>query len=152
MAFDERHIGGITLFDLKGRLTYSAGSELSTRIGARCLSPPTHVVLNLETVSYIDSAGLGAIVEAFTAVRHCGGELKLLNPTTRTRHLLEVTGLAQIVATFDAEDEALASFAGAVSPGPDVPADERGNGWSAASTDRVLSETGLECDDVAKVI
>ena len=57
----------------------------------------------------IDSAGLGAIIESFTAARNKAVRLTLLNPTERTRHLLEITGLARIVVTFDSEAAALAS-------------------------------------------
>ena len=39
------------------------------------------------------------LVEAFTVARNRSVKLKLLNPTERTRHLLEITGLARIVET-----------------------------------------------------
>ena len=78
-------------------------------VQAHLVGGATQLVLNLERVSYIDSAGLGAMVEAFSMARHKAVRLKLLNPTERTRHLLEITGLARIVETFDSEAAALAS-------------------------------------------
>ena len=69
----------------------------------------TELIVNLERVSYIDSAGLGAMVEAFTVARSRAVRLKLLNPTERSRNLLEITGLAKVVETFDSEAAALAS-------------------------------------------
>jgi anti-sigma B factor antagonist len=109
LEFSERMIAAVTVLDLEGRLTFTAGAEMGRRIQALLAGGATHLVLNLEDVSYIDSAGLGAMIEAFTAARHKAVRLTLLNPTERTRHLLEITGLARIVETFDSEAAALAS-------------------------------------------
>ena len=109
MGFNERTIAGVTVLDLEGRLTFTAGAELSRRIQALVMGGATQLVLNLEDVSYVDSAGLGAVVEALTVVRQKAARLTLLNPTKRTRHLLEMTGLARIIETFDSEAAALAS-------------------------------------------
>jgi anti-sigma B factor antagonist len=111
VSFNERRCGDVTILDMGGRLTYTSGTVMSQRVRSLAEVGPEHVVLNLGAVSYIDSAGLGALVEAFTMLRHRGGVLKLLNPTERTRRLLEITGLATLVATFDSESAALASFA-----------------------------------------
>jgi anti-sigma B factor antagonist len=109
LRFSERILAGVTVLDLEGRLTFTAAAEVGRRILALLVGGATHLVLNLEDVSYIDSAGLGAMIEAFTAARHKAVRLTLLNPTERTRHLLEITGLARIVETFDSEAAALAS-------------------------------------------
>jgi len=109
LGFNERMIAGVTVLDLEGQLTFTSGAEMGRLVQALLVGGATQLVLNLEGVSYIDSAGLGAMVEAFTVARHNAVNLKLLNPTERTRHLLEITGLAQIVETFDSEAAALAS-------------------------------------------
>jgi anti-sigma B factor antagonist len=109
LGLNERMIAGVTILDLEGRLTFTAGAEMGRRVQALLVGGTTQLVLNLEDVSYVDSAGLGAMVEAFTVARHKAVRLKLLNPTERTRHLLEITGLARIVETFDSEVAALAS-------------------------------------------
>jgi anti-sigma B factor antagonist len=109
LGFHERTIAGVTVLDLEGRLTFTAGADMGRRIHALLLGGATKLVLNLEDVSYVDSAGLGAMIEAFTMARQKAVRLTLLNPTARTRHLLEITGLARIVETFDSEAVALAS-------------------------------------------
>jgi anti-sigma B factor antagonist len=109
LKFNERTIAGATVLDLEGRLTFTSGAEMRRLVEALVVGGVTQLVLNLERVSYVDSAGLGAMIEAFTAARHKAVRLTLLNPTERTRHLLEITGLARIVETFDSEAAALAS-------------------------------------------
>ena len=110
MGLNERTIDGVTILDLEGRLTFTSGSELGRRVQALLVGGTTQLLLNLERVSYVDSAGLGAIIEAFTVSQHKAVRLKLLNPTERTRHLLEITGLARIVESFGSEAEAIASW------------------------------------------
>lgn len=110
MAFSERHIQDVTILDFEGRLTYTAGEDLSRRITALA-SNGANVVLNLAGVSYVDSAGLGAIVNAFTKLRDTGGGLAFLNPTLRTQHVLDITGIASLVKTFPSEQLAIASYA-----------------------------------------
>ena len=68
-------------------------------------------MLDLGRVRYVDSAGLGELVQAFSAVRNRGGAIKLLNLTKRLNDLLVLTRLLTIFDCFDHEADALASFA-----------------------------------------
>jgi anti-sigma B factor antagonist len=68
------------------------------------------LLLNLEGVPYIDSAGLGEIVRTYTTVSRQGGSLKLLNLTKRITDLLAITKLLTVFETFDSETDALKSF------------------------------------------
>ena len=68
------------------------------------------LILNLEGVPYVDSAGLGEIVRTYTTVSRQGGNLKLLNLTKRITDLLMITKLLTVFDTYDSEEEALNSF------------------------------------------
>ena len=111
MSISERIIDGITILDLTGRLTYSSGIEMGRRVRHLSDAGSDRIVLNLALVSYVDSAGLGSMIESFTWVQQQGGALKLLNPTARTKYLLEITGLSGVVTTFESEPAVVASFA-----------------------------------------
>ena len=110
MSFDERRVEDVTVLDCYGQLAYTAGDELKRRILALCGSDPVKVVLNLERVTYVDSSGLGAVVDAFIKVRKRGGALRLVNPSARTRHLLEITSIAPLFETYACDTDAVASF------------------------------------------
>jgi anti-sigma B factor antagonist len=69
-----------------------------------------NLLLNLEGVPYIDSAGLGEIVRTYTTVSRQGGALKLVNLTKRITDLLSITKLLTVFETFDLEKDAVASF------------------------------------------
>ena len=68
------------------------------------------IVLNLEDVPYVDSAGLGEIVRCYTTVSRKNGELKLLHLTKRIHDLLSITKLLTVFDTYDTESEAVNSF------------------------------------------
>jgi anti-sigma B factor antagonist len=71
------------------------------------------VVLNLEGVPYIDSAGLGEIVRTYTTISRQGGSMKLLNLTKRITDLLSITKLLTVFETYDNEADAVRSFSAA---------------------------------------
>lgn len=69
-----------------------------------------HVILDLAHVKYMDSAGLGELVQALTAARNRGGTMRLLNVTRRLNDLLVMTRLLTVFDCFDDEAAARASF------------------------------------------
>ena len=79
MQIDERVVDGVTILDLKGKMTLGEGDELlKDKINSLLQQGFKKVVLNLEEVPYIDSAGLGEIVRTYTTISRQGGSLKLL--------------------------------------------------------------------------
>jgi anti-sigma B factor antagonist len=113
MEIAERTVNEITVLDLKGKMTLGEGDELlKDKINSLLAAGKKKLVLNLEGVPYIDSAGLGEIVRTFTTVSRQGGSLKLLNLTKRIEDLLSITKLLTVFETFDSEPDAIKSFSG----------------------------------------
>ena len=111
MQIEERVVGEVTILDLKGKITLGEGDEaLKDKINSLILQNRKRILLNLEDVPYIDSAGLGEIVRTYTTVSRQGGQLKLVNLTKRITDLLSITKLLTVFETFDAEKDAVASF------------------------------------------
>ena len=111
MQIEERGVGDVTILDLKGKMTLGEGDELlKDKINSLLQQDRKHILLNLEGVPYIDSAGLGEIVRTYTTVSRQGGSLKLLNLTRRIEDLLSITKLLTVFETFESEHEAVSSF------------------------------------------
>jgi anti-sigma B factor antagonist len=111
MDIAERTVSDVTVLDLKGKMTLGEGDELlKDKINSLLQQGKKKLVLNLEGVPYIDSAGLGEIVRTYTTVSRQGGSLKLLNLTKRIEDLLSITKLLTVFETFDTEAEAIQSF------------------------------------------
>jgi anti-sigma B factor antagonist len=111
MQIEERSVGDVTILDLKGKMTLGEGDELlKDKINSLIHQGQRKLLLNLEGVPYIDSAGLGEIVRTYTTVSRQGGSLKLVNLTKRITDLLSITKLLTVFETFDSEKEAVSSF------------------------------------------
>ena len=111
MEIEERYVGDVTVLDLKGNMTLGEGDELlKDKINSLIHQGQRKLLLNLEGVPYIDSAGLGEIVRTYTTVSRQGGSLKLVNLTKRITDLLSITKLLTVFETFDSEKDAVASF------------------------------------------
>lgn len=111
MQIEERVVNNVTVLDLKGKMTLGEGDELlKDKINSLLQQDRKQIVLNLEGVPYIDSAGLGEIVRTYTTVSRQGGKLKLVNLTKRITDLLSITKLLTVFETFESEQEAIRSF------------------------------------------
>jgi len=111
MEIVERTVNDVTVLDLKGKMTLGEGDELlKDKINSLLAAGKKKLLLNLEAVPYIDSAGLGEVVRTYTTVSRQGGSLKLLNLTKRIEDLLSITKLLTVFDTFDSEAEAIQSY------------------------------------------
>jgi len=111
MQIEERRSGDVTILDVTGKLTIGEGDELlKDKVNSLIQQGQKKLILNLEGVPYVDSAGLGEIVHTYTTVSRQGGNLKLLNLTQRIEDLLSITKLLTVFDTYESEQEALNSF------------------------------------------
>ena len=114
MHIEERPAGDVIVLDLKGKMTLGEGDELlKDKINSLVHQGHSKIVLNLEHVPYIDSAGLGEIVRTYTTISRQGGSLKLLNLTKRITDLLSITKRLTVFETYDNEADAVRSFSSA---------------------------------------
>src|SRR5882724_9634482 len=111
LEITQRDMNGIYLLALKGRLVLGQESSgLLTMIDNFLASGAARIVINLEQVNYVDSAGLGALIEMHRKIRAKGGGLKLCSLGPNLRQALEMARLLPIFETFPTETAAVASF------------------------------------------
>ena len=112
MHISERTIGSVVIVDVSGKITLGDGGDVELKDKMRSLLEQghKHLLLNLGDVSYVDSAGLGEIVQAYATVTKGGGKLKLLNVTKRIKDLLSITKLLTVFDCLEDEAQAVQSF------------------------------------------
>ena len=69
-----------------------------------------NVVIDLASVKFMNSSGLGMLISGFTTMKNGGGFLKLANATDKINSLLVITKLITIFEHFDSVDGAVESF------------------------------------------
>lgn len=111
MKANIRDIGSISVVDLSGKITIGEGDVvLRERVTELLDSGKKHILLNLEKVSYMDSAGIGELVACYKRAKEKEGTVKLLNPSGKVYDLLQLTKLEEVFETYRDEKEALVSF------------------------------------------
>jgi anti-sigma B factor antagonist len=72
------------------------------------------ILLNCQSLNYISSAGLGAIMGLIETVRENGGDILLSNLQENVFAIFDTLGFTQLYRVFYSEEEALQSLAGKV--------------------------------------
>jgi anti-sigma B factor antagonist len=68
------------------------------------------IVLNMDNITFIDSAGLGTLVSAHHSAKAQGSSLRLCHLGTKFTEVLQITKLMTIFDVYNTEAEAVASF------------------------------------------
>lgn len=112
LEISTRNTDEVTILDLRGRATMGGHESelLSSHLKKVVAAGVRHLVLNLKELTHVDSSGVGIIVGTCVSLRRQGGDLKLLNPQGRVRHVLGVFRLLEVIESFDDEAQAVASF------------------------------------------
>jgi anti-sigma B factor antagonist len=111
MKVNVRQRDGVTILDLKGKITIGMGDvALRNAVQDAINGGSTKVVINLKDVTTIDSSGVGELVSAFTTATNRGVKLSLANLPSKVSDILQITQLITVFDVFDSEDEAIRSF------------------------------------------
>ena len=106
-----RQVGQVAVVDIEGKITIGEGDMVLRDRVVELLDKGNHqIVLNLEKVTYMDSAGIGELVACYKRAKEKGGTVKLLNPSGKVLDLLTLTKLEEVFETYRQEQEAVGSF------------------------------------------
>jgi len=100
----------VAIVRCRGRIVFGQEVDELRLTVLSLLKESNRVVLQLAGIEQIDSEGLAALVGLFISARNRGGELKLADLSPKSRELLRVTRLDEILRTYKSESEAIASF------------------------------------------
>jgi anti-sigma B factor antagonist len=109
LTFDERH--GVTVVRVQDtRLTYPILARFLSEVREKVEGGARHLLLDLSTVGYVDSACIGCFMEVHRLLQERDGVLRLsgLQPPVET--LVSMTGVDKVVPLHQDEEDALAAF------------------------------------------
>ena len=112
MQLEQRMAGNVAIISIDGDITLNKGGDvlLKDKVQSLIQQGNKNIVIDLSRVAYVDSAGLGQLVQAYATTKNKGGALKLVNVTKKLKDLLVVTKLLTVFDTFDDEKAAISSF------------------------------------------
>lgn len=105
MKLKQQTLAGVVVLSVAGDITMAGTPEDSVagRVRAALIDGERKFLIDLGRVRYVDSNGLGDLVQALAAVRNRGGVMALLNVTRRLNDLLVLARLVTVFECFDTE-------------------------------------------------
>ncbi|MCW2614739.1 MAG: hypothetical protein JWN08_1733 [Frankiales bacterium] len=92
---------------LSGELDAHTTGRLRSLLAEQLLAGPGNLVLDLAQLSFIDSAGLAALISADKGTRRAGMRLVLAAPGSSVRKVLGLTGIDAVLTIVDSVEQAL---------------------------------------------
>lgn len=109
LTIDLRTGGVLPVVDVTGEIDVYQAPRLRERLDALLDAGTSCLALNLSSVTYIDSTGLGTLVAVRKRAVAAGGEVRLICPNPTIRRVFEITGLLPIFPMYEQEESALAA-------------------------------------------
>ncbi len=100
--------GDLLAARLKGKLSLETVHDF---ISTMRTEPAAHLVLDMSGLSFLDSAGVGALVSLFVSRRNAGKTLALASLTQQGTAVLQVSGLLKLLPVYPSVEQALAQRA-----------------------------------------
>ena len=94
---------------LKGEIDLHVSPSVTASLNAMIEKKPRRLVVDLSEVTYIDSAGLAALIEAMQKVEGYGGKFLLAGLQETVRSIFEISRLDQVFQIFPDANAALRS-------------------------------------------
>jgi len=112
MNISVRKKADVAIVDFEGRLAVGVGDTVLPQLIGKILDEGyKKILLNLSGMDYIDSNGLGELVQSLKTSKLQGASLRLLKPQDRVTKTLRLTNLLPMFSVYDSEAEALTAFA-----------------------------------------
>jgi len=94
---------------LEGEIDLHVSPNVAASLNGMIEKKPNQLVVDLSGVTYIDSAGLAALIEGMQKVEAYGGKFALAGLQETVRSIFEISRLDQVFRIFPDADAALAA-------------------------------------------
>ncbi|MEO0564760.1 MAG: STAS domain-containing protein [Chloroflexota bacterium] len=106
MELDVYTQDGIKIINLTGELNSATAEDVQERVQAH-IGEREHVVLNMQNVSYMSSAGIRTLLLLYRAVHESGGRAALVGLSEDLEETLDITGFLEYFNTHATLDEGI---------------------------------------------
>ena len=109
MEITNRNVDDVTIVDISGSLDTQTSGAASDEI-SKIAQDATKLLINLEKLDFLSSAGLRVILRAAKQIKGSGGAIKLCNAAGVVKEVMEISGFGSLLDLHATEEDALASF------------------------------------------
>lgn len=98
---------GLTLLELNGKIMGGPeATEINDKINQLIDENKVKIIIDLASVEWMNSSGLGILIGAVTVLKNNNGNLCLINVSDRIKNLLKITKLNTVFDIYDSFDAA----------------------------------------------
>lgn len=112
MELKSRQVDGILVLELEGRLDAHQAPSVSQWLSDNITPSSARLVINLQSVNFIDSIALAVLVKAIKRCKENNGELSICNITVPVKIILELTLLHKVFNIYGDEVSAINALKG----------------------------------------
>jgi anti-sigma B factor antagonist len=112
MKIGKRQVDGITVVILDGRLDSSASGEVMDQLSGLVNAGATRMILNLESLTYISSAGLRSILVAAKLTKTLNGDMRMCEASDLVSQILETCGFSNLIKIDAHEEDSIKALGG----------------------------------------
>ena len=111
LKMTDREVDGVSVVALDGRIVLGEESNaLREKVKSLIAAGKKKIILNMDNITFIDSAGLGTLVAAHHSVKSQGASMRLCHLGSKFQEVLQITKLLTVFDVYNTEAEAVASF------------------------------------------
>ena len=111
MNLTTEHAQGVAIIRIQeSRLMYPLLSDFANTVTGLIGSGQSKVLIDLTTVTYVDSATIGCLMDLYRQATAAGGGLRLTGVQKRVETMLTMTGAQNFLAIHADEASAIKSF------------------------------------------
>lgn len=110
MKISTRQIDDVVVVDMEGRLDAQAAGYGNDEMVRLVKGEQKDILVNLEKLEFITSAGLRVLLLAAKLLQQAGGKLKLCSANQFVKDVLEMSGFTSLISLYATEVEAVTSF------------------------------------------
>jgi anti-sigma B factor antagonist len=109
MEITTRTVNEITVVAISGSLDTQTSGDASDKL-SRIAQGSSKMLLNLENLDYLSTAGLRVFLRAAKQIKGSGGSLKVSNATGIVKEVMDIAGFGNFIDIYNLETDALSDF------------------------------------------
>ena len=107
MDFTVQDLGqGTAVVRGAGRLNMVSAGQLRELVASTVAGGLAKIVVDLAAVDFIDSSGLGALVNGLKTARQAGGDLRIAAPNDQVKLVLQLTNMERVLTSYPTAESA----------------------------------------------
>lgn len=98
MKLNIKSENGTAVAQLSGEIDHHSAKELRAELDKFVITmQPETLAIDLSSITFMDSSGIGLIIGRYKLLKECGGKLEIRSPQPYIRRVLRLSGIERIV-------------------------------------------------------